>query len=68
MNLSYMPGSSSGSGIAMAEERDREVRRFALRHGLTEEQARRVLEEHGEDESRWSEAARSLIHFLKSPG
>lgn len=44
-----------------------EVRAFARRHGLTEEQARSVLDEHGEDESAWSDTARNLIHFLKSP-
>lgn len=44
-----------------------QVRSFAQRHGLTDEQAQRVLAEHGEDESSWGEAARSLIHFLKAP-
>ena len=46
---------------------DSEIRAFALRHQLTEEQARRVLSEHGDDESRWDETARSLLHFLKAP-
>lgn len=44
-----------------------EVLAFAERHGLTEEQARRVLSEHGADESGWGDAARSLLHFLKAP-
>lgn len=44
-----------------------EIRAFAERHGLTEQQARRVLDEHGHDESRWPDTVRSLIHFLKSP-
>ena len=44
-----------------------EIDAFAARHGLTEAQARRVLGEHGSDESTWSETARSLIHFLKAP-
>ena len=44
-----------------------EIRAFALRHDLTEEQARRVLAEHGPDEGSWDEKARSLIHFLKAP-
>jgi hypothetical protein len=44
-----------------------EVRAFAERHGLSDEQARRVLEEHGHDESSWGDAARSLLHFLKAP-
>jgi hypothetical protein len=44
-----------------------EVRAFALKHDLTVEQARRVLDEHGADESAWDDAARSLIHFLKAP-
>ena len=48
----------------MTEE---EIRAFALKHDLTEEQARRVLDEHGSDESAWSEAARNLVHFLKAP-
>jgi hypothetical protein len=46
---------------------DEEIRAFALRHELTEEQARRVLDVHGADESAWDESARSLIHFLKAP-
>ena len=46
---------------------DSEIRAFALRHQLTEEQARRVLSEHGDDESRWDETARSLLHFLRAP-
>jgi hypothetical protein len=46
---------------------DQEVRAFALKHDLTEEQARRVLEEHGPDESVWDDTARSLLHFLKAP-
>jgi hypothetical protein len=48
----------------MTEE---EIRAFALKHDLTEEQARRVLDEHGADEGSWGETARSLIHFLKAP-
>jgi len=46
---------------------DEEVRAFAARHALTEQQARRVLDEHGADESTWGDTARSLIHFLKAP-
>ena len=46
---------------------DAEIRDFALRHGLAEEQARRVLDAHGADESAWDDAARNLIHFLKAP-
>ena len=46
---------------------DEEVRAFALKHDLTEDQARRVLDEHGPDESAWSRAAHNLIHFLKAP-
>jgi hypothetical protein len=46
---------------------DQEIRAFARRHDLTEEQARRVLDEHGADESAWSDAARNLVHFLKAP-
>ena len=44
-----------------------QVRAFASRHGITEEQARQILEEHGEDESKLEEAARNLAHFLKAP-
>ena len=44
-----------------------EVRAFAARHRLTEDQARGVLADHGPDESRWDETARSLLHFLKAP-
>jgi hypothetical protein len=44
-----------------------EIRAFAERHGLTDQQARRVLDEHGPDEDSWDEKARSLVHFLKAP-
>lgn len=44
-----------------------EIRAFAKRHGLTDDQARRVLTEHGADESAWDETARNLVHFLKAP-
>lgn len=53
--------------FAAMDRDDREVAEFARRHDLTEEQARRVLHEHGADESKWNETARSLIHFLRSP-
>jgi hypothetical protein len=43
------------------------VQAFARRHALSEDQARRVLSEHGADETAWDETARSLIHFLKAP-
>ncbi len=52
---------------AMSEPDDAEVRQFAERHGLSPEQARKVLDKHGTDESKWDETARSLIHFFKSP-
>lgn len=48
----------------MTEE---ELRLFAARNGLTVNQARRVIDEHGADQGAWGEAARNLIHFLKSP-
>ena len=44
-----------------------EIRDFAQRHGLTDEQARGVLVDHGPDESTWDETVRSLLHFLKAP-
>ena len=46
---------------------DEEIRAFALKHELTVEQARRVLDEHGPEEDNWDEPARSLIHFIKAP-
>jgi hypothetical protein len=46
---------------------DDEVHTFALKHQLTEAQARRVLDEHGADEEQWGDTARSLLHFLKAP-
>lgn len=49
---------------SMTEE---ELRLFAARNGLTVNQARRVIDEHGADQGAWGEAARNLIHFLKSP-
>lgn len=51
----------------MAGMTEEELRIFAARNGLTVNQARRVIDEHGEDCSMWDEAARSLIHFLKAP-
>ena len=48
----------------MTEE---ELRLFAARNGLTVNQARRVIAEHGDDQGAWGEAARNLIHFLKAP-
>ena len=44
-----------------------EIRAFAERHGLTDDQARQVLTEHGSNESAWDETVRNLIHFLKAP-
>ena len=44
-----------------------EVRRFAERHRLTEQQARRLLTEHGHDPGRLPQALESLRHFLKAP-
>ena len=49
------------------EPTDTEVRGFARRHQLTEDQARQLLTEHGHDDSRLSEALQSLKHFLKAP-
>ena len=56
-----------GSNIMAHAPSAAEIRAFAERHGLTDDQARRVLAEHGADESAWDEAARNLIHFLKAP-
>lgn len=47
----------------MTEE---ELRFFAARNGLTVNQARRLIAEHGADESAWDEAARNFLHFLKA--
>ena len=44
-----------------------EIRAFAERYLLTDDQARELLIEHGHDESRLSEAVESLKHFLKAP-
>ena len=44
-----------------------EIRAYAERHRLTDDQARQLLTEHGHDELRLSEALQSLKHFLKSP-
>lgn len=51
----------------MAEPEEAQVRRLVARYGLSPEQAREVLQKHGDDENKWNEAARSLIHFFKSP-
>jgi len=44
-----------------------EIRAYARTHGLTDDQARQLLMEHGGDETRMSEALQSLKHFLKAP-
>lgn len=44
-----------------------EVRVFAQQHSLTEDQARQLLTEHGQDEGELSQALESLRHFLKAP-
>jgi hypothetical protein len=44
-----------------------EVRAFAARYGITEAQARQILSEHGHDESKLEEAAKSLAHFFRAP-
>jgi hypothetical protein len=46
---------------------DEELRFFAARNGLTLNQARRLIDQHGADESAWDEAARNFLHFLKAP-
>ena len=46
---------------------DAEIRAFALEHGLTYQQARQLLTEHGENEGGLAEALQSLKHFLKAP-
>lgn len=51
----------------MAEPEEAQVRQLVTRYGLSPEQARELLEKHGDDESRWDETARSLFHFFKSP-
>lgn len=43
------------------------VRAFARQHDLTRDQARQLLEDHGDDEQGLSEATRNLIHFLRAP-
>ena len=44
-----------------------EIRAFAQRHDLTEDQARQLFVEHGPDEDRLSKALDNLRHFLKAP-
>jgi hypothetical protein len=44
-----------------------QIRAYAELHGLTDDQARQLLSEHGHDESRLSEALQSLKHFLQAP-
>lgn len=47
---------------------DDAVTEFARRHGISEEQARGLLVEHGNaDESRLTDAVRNLRHFLRAP-
>jgi hypothetical protein len=44
-----------------------ETRAFAAKYSLTEQQARRVLVDHGSDEHAWDDTVRSIIHFLRAP-
>ena len=44
-----------------------EIRAYAEHHGLSDDQARQLLTDHGHDESGLSEALQSLKHFLKAP-
>ena len=44
-----------------------EIRSYAEQHGITDDQARQLLAEHGHDEISLSEALQSLKHFLKAP-
>jgi hypothetical protein len=44
-----------------------EIRAYAEQHGLTDDQARQLLIEHGHDETSLGEALQSLKHFLKAP-
>jgi hypothetical protein len=44
-----------------------EIRAFAQAHNLTDDQARRLLTDHGENEGGLTEALQSLKHFLKAP-
>ena len=44
-----------------------EIRAYAERHALTDDQARQLLSEHGHDEMGLSEALQSLKHFLQAP-
>lgn len=49
------------------EPTDADVRAFARRHAITEDQARHILTEHGHDEDRLAQALESLRHFFKAP-
>jgi len=44
-----------------------DIRAFAEEHGLSDDQARELLTEHGHDESRLAQAVETLRHFLKAP-
>ena len=55
-------GAAGAIGFATAE-----ILAYAEQHGLTDDQARLLLTEHGHDESGLSEALQSLKHFLKAP-
>jgi len=46
---------------------EKKVREFAHQHKLTTEQARMLLDDHGDDEGRLAEAVRTLVHFIRAP-
>ena len=44
-----------------------EIRAYAERHNLTDDQARQLLTEHAHDETGLDQALQNLKHFLKAP-
>jgi hypothetical protein len=60
------PAFGGSSGMTHEPTAD-EIRAYAERHGLTDDQARQLLTEHGHDETRLGEALQSLKHFLQAP-
>lgn len=46
---------------------NKDIARIRAKYGVSEEQAREILDKGGPDESGIEEAARNLVHFLKAP-
>ena len=62
-----LPGEASGAAAVALPIDAPGISAFADKHGITPQQARQVLAEHGHDESKLRAALESLARFLQAP-